>query len=144
MLDRSRLVATASALAASFAVVLAIGAFAGGSPSHHVTARAVTLTVSAGPARHDLVRGRPVSVLRMPSLTQAVSGNLTRAGVLKASVAEGAYFVCVSPPGGWRVADPAVIQLPRWACLSRVLRTGRADVTFRLTPAAARTHVSNP
>jgi hypothetical protein len=144
MPDRRRLAAAASALVASFAVVLAIGAFTGGSPSYHATAGAVRLTVSVTPARHGLAGGGPVSVLRAPSLAQAASGRLSSAGVLQVSVAEGAYFVCVRPPGGWSVADPAVMQLPGWSCLSRVLRAGRARVTFRLTPAAARTQVSNP
>lgn len=144
MLDRSRLAATASALAASFAAVLAIGAFAGGSPPHQATVRPVTLTISATAPRIDLVRSRPVSVLRIPSLTPVASGDLTRAGRLQVSVTAGAYLVCVSPPSGWMAAGPAVIKLPHWACLSRVLRTGRAKVAFTLSPAAAGAPVSTP
>jgi hypothetical protein len=144
MPGRSRLAAAATALAASFAVVLAVGAFTGGSSSHHATAGAVRLAVSVTPALPSLADGRPVSVLRTRSLTQAASGRLSSAGVLQVSVTNGAYFVCVRLPGGWRVAEPAVIRLPGWTCLSRVLRAGRAQVTFRLTPAAARTQVSNP
>ena len=144
MLDRRRLAATASALAASFAAVLAIGAFAGRSPAHQATVRPVTLTISATATRMDLVRSRPVSVLRIPSLTRAVSGDLTGAGRLQVSVTAGAYLVCGSPPSGWRAAGPAVIKLPHWACLSRVLRTGGAKVRFTLSGAAAGNPVSTP
>ena len=144
MLDLRRLAATASALAASFAAVLAIGAFAGRSPAHQATVRPVTLTISATATRMDLVRSRPVSVLRIPSLTPAASGDLTRAGRLQVSVTAGAYLVCGSPPSGWRAAGPAVIKLPHWACLSRVLRTGGAKVRFTLSGAAAGNPVSTP
>jgi hypothetical protein len=132
MLDRSRLAATASALAASFAAVLAIGAFAGGS-------RPVTLTISATPTNIDLVSGRPVSVLRIASLTPAASGDLTQAGRLQVSLTAGAYLVCVSPPSGWVAAGPTVIQLPHWACQKSVLRTRPAKVAFTLSHAAAGT-----
>jgi hypothetical protein len=144
MLDRKRLVAIASAMAASFAAVLAIGALAGGSPPHQAPARHVKPTISATSARIDRARGRPVSVLRIPSLTRAVSGDLTGAGRLQVSVTAGAYLVCGSPPSGWRAAGPAVIKLPHWACLSRVLRTSRAKVAFTLSPAAAGIPVSTP
>jgi hypothetical protein len=144
MLDRSRLAATASALAVSFAAVLAIGAFTGGSSPHQATVRPVTLTISATSTRMDLVRSRPVSVLRIPSLTPAASGDLTRAGQLQVSVTAGAYLVCVSPPSGWVAASPAVIKLPHWACQSLHLRTSGAKVPFTLSPAAAGTPVSTP
>jgi hypothetical protein len=146
MLDRRRLAATASALAASFAAVLAIGAFAGRSPAHQATVRPVTLTISATATRMDLVRSRPVSVLRIPSLTRATSGDL-RAGRLQVSVPAGAYLVCISQPSGLMEAGRAVInviKLPHWACLSRVLRTGGAKVRFTLSGAAAGNPVSTP
>jgi hypothetical protein len=144
MLDRSRLAATASALVASFAAVLAIGAFAGGSSPHQATVRPVTLTISATSTRIDLVRSRPVSVLRIPSLTPAWSGDLTRAGRRQVSVTAGAYLVCVSPPSGAVAAGPAVITLPHWACQRIDPRTGGAKVAFTLSPAAVGTPVSTP
>ena len=143
MLDRRRLAATASALAVSFAAVLAIGAFAGGS-SDQATVRPATLTISATPTRIDHVRSRPVSVLRIPSLTPAASGDLNRAGRLQVSVTAGTYLVCVSPPSGWRATGPTVIMLPHWACLRSVLRTGPAKVAFTLSQTAAGTPVSTP
>jgi hypothetical protein len=134
-------------MAASFAAVLAIGHFSGGSPPHpphHARVRPAALTIRATATRTDLVRSRPVSVLRIPSLTRAASGDLTRAGRRQVSVTAGDYLVCGSPPSVWRAAGPAVIKLPHWACLSRILRTGRAKAAFTLPPAAAGTPVSTP
>lgn len=143
VLGRSRLAAAAGALVASFAVVLAIGAFTGGSPSQHATARPVTLTVKVTATRDGLVQGLPVTVLRVHSLTSAASGRVSSAGMLQGSVPSGSYLVCLRPPGGWSAADPDVIRLPGWVCISRVLSARSTDVTFMLTPAAGRTPLSN-
>jgi hypothetical protein len=138
---RNRVAAAASALVASFAVVLAIGAFTGGSSSHSGTVGPVRLTVDVTAVRPIVASGRLITVLRIGSLTQTASGRVSSAGVVHVKVAQGSYLVCVSPPKGWRVAGPVVIRMPRWACLSRTLRAGRAQITLSLIAASGRAGV---
>jgi len=141
-----RLAAAGFAQVASFAVVLAVGAVGGGSPSpaHRFN---LTITVvaqggaSAGGAltgkrsasstpalsgKSSPFGGRPVWILRIGSNVRVESGLLRAAGKPVTSVPKGPSLVCVSPPGGLRHIGPAVAGPAAWICSLAGAATGSA------------------
>jgi hypothetical protein len=170
-LDRRKLTAPVLAQAAAFVVVLVIGGVTGHgggkpvpgrspsstSPAGHVRstapataapARSTELTVEVSQAG-DGVTARSVSlkILKAPALTLVLRTSLTArlAGTpmeLTATVPEGVYQVCVTPPPGWMVTGHNKTGALAGGECSKVDATpGTPPVTFQLTPASPDTGI---
>jgi len=141
-----RLAAAGFAQVASFAVVLAVGAVGGGSPSPaHRFSLTTTVVAQSGTSASGALGGKrsasstpalsskssPFSrsrvwILRIGFNVRVESGLLKAAGKPVTSVPKGSDLVCVSPPGGLRHFGPAVAGPAAWICSLAGAGTGSA------------------